>query len=127
MNDYKDNDMKIEDVDLSPRAVLAAEFTQYEKSLTFRQTLRIFWRSTLWVAYGQLVVFGYGIDGIIAGYLLAVPQFRYAEKSKRITNELTDDTVKTMARSLAKVQQPPISFLQPGKVYTAALPNLLLS
>lgn len=47
-----------------------------EKQLSFFGTLRIFWRSTLWVFYGQLVVFGYGIDGNIAGNLLAIPKFR---------------------------------------------------
>jgi hypothetical protein len=56
---------------------LAAQHLAYEKSLSFWQTLRIYWRATLWILYGQLVVFGYGIDGIIAGYLLAIPRFRY--------------------------------------------------
>lgn len=51
--------------------------TEYESNLTFFQTFTIFWRSTLWILYGQLVVFGYGIDGIIAGNLLAIPKFRY--------------------------------------------------
>lgn len=55
---------------------LAAEHVAYEKSLTFWQTLRIFWKAVLWTAYGQLVVFGYGIDGIVAGYLLGIPAFR---------------------------------------------------
>lgn len=50
---------------------------EYEKSLSFFKTFAIFWRSTLWILYGQLVVFGYGIDGIIAGNLLAIPKFRY--------------------------------------------------
>jgi SP family general alpha glucoside:H+ symporter-like MFS transporter len=82
MEDQKDGAIKLEvspDGVLSDRARLAAEHTEFERSLSFWETLRLFWRSTLWVAYGQLVVFGYGIDGIIAGYLLAVPQFRYAQ------------------------------------------------
>ena len=80
MEDQKEQVIQLEVADTgtnSERARLAAEYTQYEKSLSFWQTLLIFWRSTLWVAYGQLVVFGYGIDGVIAAYLLAVPQFRY--------------------------------------------------
>ena len=55
---------------------IAARQVEYERSLSFAKTLRVFWRSTLWILYGQLVVFGYGIDGIIAGYLLAIPRFR---------------------------------------------------
>ncbi|KXJ85361.1 general substrate transporter [Microdochium bolleyi] len=58
------------------KAELAARQIAYERSLTFWQTVRIFWRSTLWILYGQLVVFGYGIDGVIAGYLLGIPRFR---------------------------------------------------
>lgn len=54
----------------------AARQIQYEKQLSFAKTLRIFWKSTLWVCYGQLVVFGYGIDGNVAGNLLAIPKFR---------------------------------------------------
>lgn len=60
----------------SVQVALATQQGAYEKSLTFWQTLRIFWRSTLWIMYGQLVVFGFGIDGVIAGYLLSVPRFR---------------------------------------------------
>ncbi|KAH9224412.1 hypothetical protein DL95DRAFT_350258 [Leptodontidium sp. 2 PMI_412] len=60
----------------SAQVALATQQGAYEKSLTFWQTLRIFWRSTLWIMYGQLVVFGFGIDGVIAGYLLSVPRFR---------------------------------------------------
>lgn len=81
MEDQKNSVVELEvancDSQTSDRARVAAEHTQYEKSLTFWKTLRLFWKSTLWIAYGQLVVFGYGIDGIIASYLLAVPQFRY--------------------------------------------------
>ena len=54
----------------------SARQLEYERGLSFATTLRVFWRSTLWILYGQLVVFGYGIDGIIAGYLLAIPRFR---------------------------------------------------
>jgi hypothetical protein len=57
-------------------ADLASRQTEYEKSLSFFETVRVFWRSTLWILYGQLVVFGYGIDGNIAGNLLAIPKFR---------------------------------------------------
>lgn len=57
-------------------ADLAARQIEYEKSLSFFETVQVFWRSTLWILYGQLVVFGYGIDGIIAGNLLAIPKFR---------------------------------------------------
>ncbi|KAF7554064.1 hypothetical protein G7Z17_g3177 [Cylindrodendrum hubeiense] len=58
------------------QAQAAARQVEFEKNLTFFQTVRIFWRSTLWILYGQLVVFGYGIDGIVAGNLLAIPRFR---------------------------------------------------
>ncbi|KAF4999869.1 hypothetical protein FDECE_11368 [Fusarium decemcellulare] len=61
---------------LESTADLAARQTEYEKNLGFFETVRVFWRSTLWILYGQLVVFGYGIDGIIAGNLLAIPKFR---------------------------------------------------
>lgn len=60
------------------RRQVAARQTDYEKKLSFFRTLSVFWRSTLWIIYGQLVVFGYGIDGLIAGNLLAIPKFRYA-------------------------------------------------
>lgn len=58
------------------RSQIASRQAGYEKTLGFFETVRIFWRSTLWILYGQLVVFGYGIDGIIAGNLLAIPKFR---------------------------------------------------
>ncbi|KAJ4262901.1 hypothetical protein NW762_006514 [Fusarium torreyae] len=54
----------------------AAGQIAYEKGLSFAESVRVFWRSTLWILYCQLVVFGYGIDGIIAGNLLAIPKFR---------------------------------------------------
>jgi MFS transporter, SP family, general alpha glucoside:H+ symporter len=57
-------------------AEAAANQIVYEKTLSFAQSVRVFWRSTLWILYVQLVVFGYGIDGIIAGNLLAIPKFR---------------------------------------------------
>nr|RBQ90459.1 hypothetical protein FVER53263_13397 [Fusarium verticillioides] len=57
-------------------AEAAANQIAYEKTLSFVQSVRVFWRSTLWILYVQLVVFGYGIDGIIAGNLLAIPKFR---------------------------------------------------
>ncbi|EXA48882.1 hypothetical protein FOVG_02221 [Fusarium oxysporum f. sp. pisi HDV247] len=55
---------------------LAAAQVQYERNLTIRQTMKIFWRSTLWICYGQLMVFNYGIDGTMAGSLLGIPRFR---------------------------------------------------
>lgn len=63
--------------DNAARAEAAARQINYEKQLSFWHTLAEFWRSTLWILYGQLVVFGYGIDGNIAGNLLAIPRFRY--------------------------------------------------
>ncbi|KAF5606488.1 general alpha-glucoside permease [Fusarium subglutinans] len=57
-------------------AEAAANQIAYEKTLSFAQSVRVFWRSTLWILYVQIVVFGYGIDGIIAGNLLAIPKFR---------------------------------------------------
>lgn len=74
--DHKVEQAQVEDVTLSQRDELATRQTELEKSLTFWQTVRIYWRSTLWILYGMLVVFNYGIDGIIAGYILAIPQFR---------------------------------------------------
>ncbi|PVH71105.1 general substrate transporter [Cadophora sp. DSE1049] len=70
----------------SAQTALATQQAAYEKSLTFWQTLRIFWRSTLWIMYGQLVVFSFGIDGVIAGYLLAVPRFRQDYGTTYIVN-----------------------------------------
>jgi MFS transporter, SP family, general alpha glucoside:H+ symporter len=54
----------------------AKAYSDFEKSLTFWQTIRLYWRAVLWILYGRLVVFGYGIDGVIAAYLLAIPRFR---------------------------------------------------
>lgn len=58
------------------RAHLAASSIAFEKSLTFWQALSLYWRSSLWVLYGLLLAFNYGIDGIIAGYQVSVPKFR---------------------------------------------------
>ncbi|KAI6783917.1 uncharacterized protein J7T54_001793 [Emericellopsis cladophorae] len=58
------------------RSDAAARQAEFEKQLSFFETLRVFWRCTIWILYGQLVVFGYGIDGVIAGNLLAIPRFR---------------------------------------------------
>lgn len=70
------------------RRAAATRQVEYEKQLSFFRTLAIFWRSTLWILYGQLVVFGYGIDGLIAGNLLAIPRFRCVpllpNRSKRL-------------------------------------------
>jgi len=65
----------IEDVP-SPRAVLAARYTEFERNLSFFQTTKLYWRSCLWCLYAMLVVFNFGIDGIIAGYQVATPKFR---------------------------------------------------
>lgn len=59
------------------RREAASRQSGLEKQLSFFRSLSVFWRSTLWALYGQLVVFGYGIDGLIAGNLLAIPKFRY--------------------------------------------------
>jgi SP family general alpha glucoside:H+ symporter-like MFS transporter len=68
------NDHAVEDI--RSRARLAALSIEFEKSLTFWQALTIYWRSSLWVLYGLLVAFNYGMDGIIAGYQVSVPKFR---------------------------------------------------
>jgi hypothetical protein len=67
---------------VSSRAELAAQYASFEKSLSFSQTLRIYWRSIAWVLYGLAVVFGYGIDGVVASNLISIPIFRehYGEK-----------------------------------------------
>lgn len=67
------------------RAELAAQYTAFENSLTVGQTIRVYWRSNLWVAYGLAMVFGFGIDGIIAANLVAIPQFR-ADYGKELIN-----------------------------------------
>ncbi|KAL2858521.1 general substrate transporter [Aspergillus pseudoustus] len=66
----------------STRAELAAQYASFEKSLSFARTLRIYWRSIAWVLYGLAVVFGYGIDGVVASNLISIPIFRehYGEK-----------------------------------------------
>ena len=75
-NDKKIEVSQVENVVLSEQDELAAQQTAFEKGLTFWETIRIYWRSTLWILYGMAVVFNYGIDGIIAGNILAIPQFR---------------------------------------------------
>jgi SP family general alpha glucoside:H+ symporter-like MFS transporter len=62
--------------DLQLRAELAARYAAFEESLTVRQTIRLYWRSILWIGYGLALVFGFGIDGNIAANLLAMPRFR---------------------------------------------------
>ncbi|KAL1887846.1 Plasma membrane low glucose sensor [Sporothrix stenoceras] len=61
--------------DHSSRAHLAAQFTAWERGLTTWQAARIYWRTVLWVIYAELAIFGYGIDGVIAGYLTGIPKF----------------------------------------------------
>lgn len=58
------------------RSELAAQYAAFEESLTVYQTIRLYWRSILWVIYGLALVFGYGIDGNVAANLLAMPRFR---------------------------------------------------
>ncbi|KAJ5249006.1 general substrate transporter [Penicillium chermesinum] len=58
------------------RSELAAQYAAFEESLTVYQTLRLYWRSILWVMYGLALVFGFGIDGNVAANLLAMPRFR---------------------------------------------------
>lgn len=60
----------------SRRSELAAQYVAFEESLTIYQTIRLYWRSILWVIYGLALVFGYGIDGNVAANLLAMPRFR---------------------------------------------------
>jgi hypothetical protein len=54
--------------DTHDRAQLAAQSIAFEKSLSFWQALTLYWRSSLWVLYGLLLAFNYGMDGIVAGY-----------------------------------------------------------
>ncbi|KPI42790.1 Alpha-glucosides permease MPH3 [Cyphellophora attinorum] len=65
-----------EKVDTNSRAQLAARYTEYEKSLSFFDAVKIYWRSSLYVLYGLLLAFNYGMDGVIAGYQVSVPKFR---------------------------------------------------
>lgn len=60
------------------RATRAARQIALEKGLSLVNSIKIFWRCCLWALYGQLIIFGYGIDANIAGTLIAIPQFRYA-------------------------------------------------
>lgn len=61
---------------INDRAVLGKRYATVGGSLAVIRTLKLYWRSVLWILYGELVVFEYGIDGIIASYLLAIPMFR---------------------------------------------------
>ncbi|CAK7225850.1 hypothetical protein SEUCBS140593_006043 [Sporothrix eucalyptigena] len=69
----KPKDQWVEDFD--SRAHLAAQFSAWERGLTTWQAAKIYWRTVLWVVYAELAVFGYGIDGVIAGYLTGIPRF----------------------------------------------------
>lgn len=62
--------------DVTDRAQSAARFAEFEKSLTFVQATKLYWRSCLWVLYGMLLVVNFGMDQIISGSALAVPRFR---------------------------------------------------
>ncbi len=57
-----------------PRADQAACFAAFEKELTFWRTVSIYWRACLWSLYSMLLVFNFGVDGIIAG--LTVCKYR---------------------------------------------------
>lgn len=59
--------------DMSERAT---RYLESERQLGFRQSIKLHRRAVFWVIYGQLVVFGFGIDGIIAAYLIGIPRFR---------------------------------------------------
>lgn len=54
----------------------AARYAEFEKNLSIAQSIKIFKRAIAWVFYSQLVIFGYGIDGVIAASLVAIPKFR---------------------------------------------------
>ncbi|KAH7161520.1 general substrate transporter [Dactylonectria macrodidyma] len=58
------------------RAELAARYSSFEKSLTVRQAIKLYWRAILWTFYCQLTIIGYGIDGVVAGALTSTPKFR---------------------------------------------------
>ncbi|KAL2204991.1 general substrate transporter [Sarocladium strictum] len=60
----------------SLNAQLASRYTAFEKSLSFWSCLRLYWRSSLYCLYGLLIVFNFGIDSIVAGYLVSIPKFR---------------------------------------------------
>lgn len=98
---------------------LAIQHTAYEKSLSFWETLRIYWRATLWILYGQLVVFGYGIDGIIAGYLLAIPRFRYVSSIASQIISAKFAVEKIMENLILSAGLQPTSYLQPGSHFMA--------
>ncbi|KAI1150016.1 hypothetical protein F4825DRAFT_428214 [Nemania diffusa] len=71
------------------RAELASRYAAFEENLTIWQTIGIYWKSTFWVTYGLAVVFGYGLDGTIAGNLVAIPKFREDYGEKHITDGVT--------------------------------------
>ncbi|KAM5372126.1 hypothetical protein ACJZ2D_007659 [Fusarium nematophilum] len=58
------------------RAELAARYSSFEKNLTVRQAIKLYWRAILWICYCQLTIIGYGIDGVVAGALTSTPKFR---------------------------------------------------
>lgn len=62
--------------DVDSRAQLATRYTEYEKSLTFFEAAKIYWRSSLYVLYGLLLAFNYGMDGVVAGYQVSGPKSR---------------------------------------------------
>ncbi|KAJ8130744.1 hypothetical protein O1611_g2886 [Lasiodiplodia mahajangana] len=71
------------------RADLAAQYAAFEESLTIRQAISIYWKSTLWIIYGLTLVFGCAMDGIIAANLLAIPKFREDYGEKYLSNTET--------------------------------------
>lgn len=54
----------------------AARYSAFEKSLTVKEAVKLYWRAILWICYCQLTIIGYGIDGIVAGALASTPKFR---------------------------------------------------
>jgi MFS family permease len=51
-------------------------YAEFEKRLTILETVKVFRCSIFWILYAQLVIFGYGIDGVIASSLISIPRFR---------------------------------------------------
>lgn len=67
----------VEKADRAPSKVaLAIQFAAFEKELSFWETVKIYWRVCLWSLYGMILVFNFGIDGIIAGLTVSIPRFR---------------------------------------------------
>ena len=68
--------------EVDPRAELAKRYAEVERELPVRDTIKIYKQAIAWIFYAQLIIFGYGIDGVIAATLVSIPKFRedYGEK-----------------------------------------------